>query len=85
MLSIDFDLVLDLEFDQEVTSESCDEPVDLAIDEEDVSATAEQLGAANGAAEEGGDEDTAAGAADGVWSPATEGGSLSIRKGMPSI
>lgn len=35
--------------------------------------------------EEGGDEDTAAGAADGVWSPATEGGSLSIRKGMPSI
>lgn len=35
--------------------------------------------------EEGGDEDTAAGAADGVWSPATEGGSLSIRKGMPPI
>lgn len=35
--------------------------------------------------EEGGDEDTATGAADGVWSPATEGGSLSIRKGMPSI
>ena len=35
--------------------------------------------------EEGGDEDTATGAADGVWSPATEGGSLSIRKGMPPI
>ena len=35
--------------------------------------------------EEGGDEDTATGAADGVWSPANEGGSLSIRKGMPSI